>query len=105
MYFNYVKPHDGGIKGKLKNSTISRYYRIYITKIQDTEFGNVRLVNLRLYHCEDFIQSLYDTGIVAQSIRGIKSFISQVLNYLEAHDLPVKNYMKTVKVNPDLCSL
>ncbi|MCD8337040.1 MAG: site-specific integrase [Lachnospiraceae bacterium] len=104
MYLNYVKPHDGGTKGKLKNSTISRYYRIYITNIKDTEFGNVRLVDLRLYHCEDFIQSLYDTGIVAQSIRGIKSFISQALNHLEAHDLAVKNYMKTVKVNPALCS-
>lgn len=91
-------------KNGLKLSTYERYMRCWKNHVAETEFGNRRLRDIRLPECQQFIDGLYQKKLGFGSIKQIKSVVYQAMDYAVAREYVRTNFMKTTKINANLCS-
>lgn len=88
----------------IKKTTYERLRRSYENHIKDSYFGLLKVDDVRLPECETFISSKYEKlGYI--SIKQLKSLVSQTLEFGVAHDYILRNYMKTVRINRNLCNV
>lgn len=93
-------------KSSIKGSTYSRYKRMDINYVQNSEFGAKRLADIRLPECEAFIGTLYKLNLGVENLKQVKSTLSQTLDYAIAHEYEGAkgNYFRSIKINANLCS-
>lgn len=88
----------------IKKTSYERLRRFYENHIKNSQFGLIKISDVRLPECQAYINSKYkDLGYV--SIKQLKSLISMSLEFGVAHDYILRNYMKAVKINKNLCSI
>lgn len=90
----------------IRETTYERYLRMYYVYIKDSEFGAMKLSDIRLPECETFIQSLYKKGICKESLNQVKSTLSQTMEYAIAHEYEGSrgNFFRSIHINENLCS-
>lgn len=99
-----VEDYLENAKQGIKKTTYERLRRSYENHIKDSYFGLLKIDKVRLPECETFISSKYDKlGYI--SLKQLKSLVSQTLEFGVAHDYILRNYMKTVKINRNLCNV
>ena len=105
-FANIYKQWLDAKKSGIRNSTYSRYMRMYINYIRDSEFGAYTLDEIRLPECETFVNSLYELHLGAENLKQVKSTLSQAMEYAIAHEMEGAraNFFRSVKINENLCS-
>lgn len=91
-------------RDELKISSYERYVRMSENHIKESFFGELRLTDVTLDYCRQYIQTLYKEGLCQTHIKQLKSLVVSSLEYAIAHDYITTNYMRSVKINGNLCS-
>ena len=99
-----VKEFLHSSKDGVKVTTHERYVRCWRNYIDKTRFGGLLLRDIRQPDCQAFINSLYGQNLVYGGISQIKGIVSQAIDYAIAREYIQANYMRTTKINVNLCN-
>lgn len=91
-------------RDELKITSYERYTRMSENHIKKTLFGQLKLTDVTLDSCRQYIQELYREKLCQTHIKQLKSLVVSALEYAIAHDYMTTNYMRSVKINSNLCS-
>lgn len=91
-------------RDELKITSYERYTRMTENHIKGTSFGQLKLTDVTLDSCRQYIQELYREKLCQTHIKQLKSLVASSLEYAIAHDYMTTNYMRSVKINSNLCS-
>ncbi|MCC3868937.1 tyrosine-type recombinase/integrase [Terrisporobacter mayombei] len=83
-------------KQDLKPKSFQRYHGIYKNYIENTDFGNIKLNDLRTTHLQRHYKKLLDNGITPTTIRQINTNLKTCLNEAERQGYIQKNWCKLV---------
>lgn len=92
-------------KDAVKGATLTNDRAQFENHVANSDFGQLHMKNISLIECEKFINKLYHKNLQSSSIKRIKSLVSAALDYAVAKDYIIKNYMRYVKVNANLCAI
>lgn len=104
LYLKSRKPKKGQAKGFLKLTTLSKYQRMFNNHIAVSDFGKIKIANVKRYHCEDFLIFLYNQNLGISTVSQIISIVKKAFDYGVLRDLCDKNYMVDLKINESLCT-
>ena len=83
-------------KQDLKPKSFQRYHGIYKNYIENTDFGNIKLNDLRTTHLQRHYKKLLDNGVTPTTIRQINTNLKTCLNEAERQGYIQKNWCKLV---------
>ncbi len=83
-------------KQDLKPKSFQRYHGVYKNYIENTDFGNIKLNDLRTTHLQRHYKKLLDNGITPTTIRQINTNLKTCLNEAERQGYIQKNWCKLV---------
>lgn len=83
-------------KQDLKPKSFQRYHGIYKNYIENTDFGNIKLNDLRTTHLQRHYKKLLDNGATPTTIRQINTNLKTCLNEAERQGYIQKNWCKLV---------
>ena len=83
-------------KQDLKPKSFQRYHGIYKNYIENTDFGNIKLNDLRTTHLQRHYKKLLDNGTTPTTIRQINTNLKTCLNEAERQGYIQKNWCKLV---------
>lgn len=83
-------------KQDLKPKSFQRYHGIYKNYIENTNFGNIKLNDLRTTHLQRHYKKLLDNGVTPTTIRQINTNLKTCLNEAERQGYIQKNWCKLV---------
>ena len=83
-------------KQDLKTKSFQRYHGIYKNYIENTDFGNIKLNDLRTTHLQRHYKKLLDNGVTPTTIRQINTNLKTCLNEAERQGYIQKNWCKLV---------
>lgn len=83
-------------KQDLKPKSFQRYHGIYKNYIESTDFGNIKLNDLRTTHLQRHYKKLLDNGVTPTTIRQINTNLKTCLNEAERQGYIQKNWCKLV---------
>ena len=83
-------------KQDLKPKSFQRYHWIYKNYIENTDFGNIKLNDLRTTHLQRHYKKLLDNGVTPTTIRQINTNLKTCLNEAERQGYIQKNWCKLV---------
>ena len=83
-------------KQDLKPKSFQRYHGIYKNYIENTDFGNIKLNDLRTTHLQSHYKKLLDNGVTPTTIRQINTNLKTCLNEAERQGYIQKNWCKLV---------
>ena len=83
-------------KQDLKPKSFQRYHGIYKNYIENTDFGNIKLNDLRTTHLQRHYKKLLDNGVTPTTIRQINTNLKTCLNEAERQGYIQKNWYKLV---------
>lgn len=84
------------MKQDLKPKSFQRYHGIYKNYIENTDFGNIKLNDLRTTHLQRHYKKLLDNGVTPTTIRQINTNLKTCLNEAERQGYIQKNWCKLV---------
>lgn len=91
-------------RGAVKGATLTMNRVLYDKHIKNSDFGKIKIKEISLIECEEFLKTLYHKNLAVGSVKLIKSMISTAFDYAVAHDYIEKNYMRYSKINANLCT-
>lgn len=83
-------------KQDLKPKSFQRYHGIYKNYIENTDFGNIKLNDLRTTHLQRHYKKLLDNEVTPTTIRQINTNLKTCLNEAERQGYIQKNWCKLV---------
>lgn len=83
-------------KQDLKPKSFQRYHGVYKNYIENTDFGNIKLNDLRTTHLQRHYKKLLDNGVTPTTIRQINTNLKTCLNEAERQGYIQKNWCKLV---------
>ena len=83
-------------KQDLKPKSFQRYHGIYKNYIENTDFGNIKLNDLRTTHLQRHYKKLLNNGATPTTIRQINTNLKTCLNEAERQGYIQKNWCKLV---------
>ncbi|KHS57629.1 integrase [Terrisporobacter othiniensis] len=83
-------------KQDLKPKSFQRYHGIYKNYIENTDFGNIKLNDLRTTHLQRHYKKLLDNGVTPTTIKQINTNLKTCLNEAERQGYIQKNWCKLV---------
>lgn len=95
----WLQSRREGVKGQ----TQSNYFGYYENHVKNSAFGKMRIADVRLPECQEYINSLYKKNLSKSTLSHIRSEMSMVFEFAVAHDYILRNYFKSVKINSGLC--
>lgn len=91
-------------RGTINETTYALYVRMNRNHLQNTTLGKMKVKDIRLSDCEDYVKSLYQKELCSTTTKQIKIMISGIMEYAVQHEYINTNYMHGVKVNAGICS-
>ena len=86
----------------IQETSRSKYYGLYKKYVKSSDFGFLRLCNLKYWHCEEFIGAIQGSATY-NTLLQVKSVVKQSFDYAISRDMILRNYMTGVKININLC--
>ena len=91
-------------EGHRQRNDICPLCRMNRNHLKNTTLGKMKVRDIHLSDCEDYIKSLYQKELCSTTTKQIKIMISGIMEYAVQHGYINTNYMHGVKVNAGICS-
>lgn len=91
-------------RGTVNETTYALYVGMNRNHLKNTALGKMKVRDIHLSDCEDYIKSLYQKELCSTTTKQIKIMISGIMEYAVQHEYINTNYMHGVKVNAGICS-
>lgn len=85
-------------EGTVNETTYALYVGMNRNHLKNTTLGKMKVRDIHLSDCEDYIKSLYQKELCSTTTKQIKIMISGIMEYAVQHGYINTNYMHGVKL-------